>query len=600
MADAEKLQEIEDDITIRPNYFAGQYLLEDDFKSEQNYHIDRQRSHNRLLHVSGIAKGLKVSTEQNLTVKVSGGTAFDSRGRQIILLKDKTVDLVKEANNNKPIKDGAYILSIRYSEENTEQQGEETFTTTRVQEKPEFVLSLSPKKNADTILLAELQIQGKAVKSIDHKNREYSGINLPNDDGKGVTLRVKSEDQNQAILEGSLRITKDLYVDGTCSIHGTGTTYISGTVHIVTSLGIGKETHGIYVNQIVNSISEDLKTDKADAKALLTVKAAVDYADTKASKNGDIKENFTAAHLTVKQLTINNKEITAISEIISESGDESKTVIPTCAAVKAYVDSSKEKDVKQEYKWNEEEKCGELEVTWEGIGNNFLVPITMRRTPKMMIIPKGLETGKIQIILVAEGRDVTVERTEKGIICKCGEDEKGKYDRTPKDYIEHVYPDLKWWSWSEWFPDLVYNLAMKGKREWQEVCDRLREMEKETTESRDQKKNEEDDGLKVAEWLALCVVAAIRKRWYYNKKISSISLIDVKYDDGHEKLVVDSTYKDVSLPTSLDAQHQLQSDQVKEVIREIREYRESAAKEEREPTKEEHDEMWSAVLLRTP
>ncbi|HEY9295065.1 MAG TPA: hypothetical protein VIQ31_01595, partial [Phormidium sp.] len=185
MSDAEKSQEPAEESAKRPNYFAGQYLLEEDFKSEQNYHIDRQRRHNRLLHVSGIAKGLTVSNNQGLTVKVAAGTAFDSQGRQIILLYEKAVDLL-EANNKNPIKDGEYTLSIRYSEELTDKQGEDEFTTTRVQEKPEFVLSSSSAKHDDTISLAKLTIKGKNV-TIDQKVREYSGINLPTEDGKGVT-----------------------------------------------------------------------------------------------------------------------------------------------------------------------------------------------------------------------------------------------------------------------------------------------------------------------------------------------------------------------------------------------------------------------------
>jgi hypothetical protein len=302
-ADAVKLQKIEEDITIRPNYFAGQYLLEEDFKSEQNYHIDRQRSHNRLLHISGIAKGLKVSKNKDLKVSVAAGTAFDSQGRQIILLKDKTVDLEIEAYNKKTIEDGDYILSIKYSEELTEQQGDEKFTNTRVQEKPEFVLSKSPNKDCDNILLAGLNIQDKEVKNIATENREYSGINLPNDDGKGVTLRVKSKEPKMAILEGSLRITGDLNVVGVCSLKGK-LTYISQTLHVNGSLGIGVSP--IYVTRIVNSISDErLKTEKEKVESLLTVKGVVDYADTKANKNGGSEVDFNAANLSVETLSIN-------------------------------------------------------------------------------------------------------------------------------------------------------------------------------------------------------------------------------------------------------------------------------------------------------
>ncbi|MBD1894740.1 hypothetical protein [Coleofasciculus sp. FACHB-129] len=299
MPDAQTPKKTEEGIVKRPNYFAGQYLLEDDFKSEQNYHIDRQRRHNRLLNVSGIAEGLTVSKHQDLTVKVSARTAFDSQGRQIILLDEKAVDLVQEANNNNTIEDGDYTFSIRYSEELTDLQGDEKFTNTRVQEKPVFVLSSSSSTPDDTIALAKLTIKEKNVTEIAPDVRQYSGIYLPAEDGKGVTLRARGvEFPNEAILEGSLKITERLVIGGKGYFHD---------VHIVGPFQLGN-VHNIKpvirVNNIVNEISEGTQ-DNAD-KALPTVKAAVDYADTKAKKNGDSNENFTAAQLTATQLTINN------------------------------------------------------------------------------------------------------------------------------------------------------------------------------------------------------------------------------------------------------------------------------------------------------
>ncbi|MGL4499428.1 MAG: hypothetical protein ACRCU2_10250, partial [Planktothrix sp.] len=82
------LNEIDNPTNKRPNYFGGQYLLEDDFQLEQQYHIDRQRRHNRILHISGIAEGLNITNANGLAVDVSAGTAIDNQGRQIVLLRD--------------------------------------------------------------------------------------------------------------------------------------------------------------------------------------------------------------------------------------------------------------------------------------------------------------------------------------------------------------------------------------------------------------------------------------------------------------------------------------------------------------------------------
>lgn len=207
----------------RPNYFAGQYLLDDDFRLEQDYHIDRQRWHHHLLHISGIAEGLKVNKgEGNLVVNVSEGSAIDSQGRQIILLDSQKVDLIKSySSSNASIPDGTYTLYIGYSEQKTDQQaaGEEN-TSRRWQEEPEF--NLSSAGLTDFIPLAKLTINSNAVSdNIDNSVRFYSGLRLPSPDGE-MTLRSKSDGtQSLAELKGSLSIAGTLSVTGNV---GIGTT----------------------------------------------------------------------------------------------------------------------------------------------------------------------------------------------------------------------------------------------------------------------------------------------------------------------------------------------------------------------------------------
>ena len=46
--------------TEHPKYFAGQYLLEEDFRLQHKYLSDRFRYQNQSLHVSGIIEGLEV------------------------------------------------------------------------------------------------------------------------------------------------------------------------------------------------------------------------------------------------------------------------------------------------------------------------------------------------------------------------------------------------------------------------------------------------------------------------------------------------------------------------------------------------------------
>ena len=72
----------------RLNYFVGEVLSADDFRSEQNYHRDRQRRHNLHCHGVGVVEGLKVSTVRKNSgwlVAIGPGVAIDPAGNEIEL-----------------------------------------------------------------------------------------------------------------------------------------------------------------------------------------------------------------------------------------------------------------------------------------------------------------------------------------------------------------------------------------------------------------------------------------------------------------------------------------------------------------------------------
>jgi hypothetical protein len=76
----------------RPNFFTGRLLVADDLEQEQQYHIEKQRLHNRTLHGSGIVAGLAVS-QQNTILHVGAGLALDCLGREIVVPEHLEVDL---------------------------------------------------------------------------------------------------------------------------------------------------------------------------------------------------------------------------------------------------------------------------------------------------------------------------------------------------------------------------------------------------------------------------------------------------------------------------------------------------------------------------
>ncbi len=77
----------------RLNYFTHQFLREQDFKDEQDYHVEMRRRHNRLFHSWGIVEGLEVHRKGEHEITINPGIAIDGQGREIVLLSSVTRDL---------------------------------------------------------------------------------------------------------------------------------------------------------------------------------------------------------------------------------------------------------------------------------------------------------------------------------------------------------------------------------------------------------------------------------------------------------------------------------------------------------------------------
>lgn len=69
----------------RLNYFTHQFLREQDFKAEQEYHVGMRRQHNLLLHGWGVVEGFDVRKKSDYEISIEPGTAIDNQGREIVL-----------------------------------------------------------------------------------------------------------------------------------------------------------------------------------------------------------------------------------------------------------------------------------------------------------------------------------------------------------------------------------------------------------------------------------------------------------------------------------------------------------------------------------
>ncbi|MDB9496283.1 hypothetical protein PN441_05205 [Spirulina major CS-329] len=185
----------------RPNYFPGQYLLDEDFELAHRYLSDRQRYVNSRLHLAGIVEGLEVEAIAGQPeVVIKSGTAIDGEGNLVILPEDVTRKI-----------NGLGWLCLRYHQEpKILQQPEIPDSFTRFEEAPLLTLEAIHTDDAQTITLAKVSlVEGQVV--IDSTVRQYSGVRLPSAT-QDITLRSNGQDLN---IQGNLTIAGALQLGET-------------------------------------------------------------------------------------------------------------------------------------------------------------------------------------------------------------------------------------------------------------------------------------------------------------------------------------------------------------------------------------------------
>jgi predicted acyltransferase (DUF342 family) len=214
----------------RTRFFDGQFLTDQDFVDEQKYHLDRQRRHQRLLHVSGICEGLQVRATGDNTVTVDPGTAVDPDGRTLALAGAVAVDLPAGTFNGKT----GVTVYLTYQELTTDQQkGRGSADDTRWLERPAVVTSLPGAlwtESSEPVPLARLSLDSRGVVTVDAGVREYSGVRLPGAAADAPTLRATPA--GEVRLNGSLTVDGDAGVGGDVTLEAGRKISASGRLHI--------------------------------------------------------------------------------------------------------------------------------------------------------------------------------------------------------------------------------------------------------------------------------------------------------------------------------------------------------------------------------
>lgn len=117
----------------RDRYFHGMLMTDRDFREEQNYHIEKRKLHNRMLHGWGVVCGLgiKATVPESSTVIITPGMALDCWGNEIHVCDDFEVDFgdvcsETKTNETNPCEekgaaqDCKYYVGIKYAEISTD------------------------------------------------------------------------------------------------------------------------------------------------------------------------------------------------------------------------------------------------------------------------------------------------------------------------------------------------------------------------------------------------------------------------------------------------------------------------------------------------
>jgi hypothetical protein len=111
----------------RINFFKGLFMKTEDWQKEQQYHMEKQRFHNKYLHTPGVVpdclEGLKVSvSDTGDKLIVAPGYAIDGEGRNLYVPEAKEILIPDLQSFNPPT---TIYISISYNE-NLEDRRENT------------------------------------------------------------------------------------------------------------------------------------------------------------------------------------------------------------------------------------------------------------------------------------------------------------------------------------------------------------------------------------------------------------------------------------------------------------------------------------------
>jgi hypothetical protein len=216
------------DLVKRLHYFNRQFLRAPDFTAEQDYHVQHERDHMRLLHTAGIAAGLEVPDPPAgaTAVTVNAGVAYDGQGRRIVLADNQSFELADVAAGE------AVFVTIAYDETETDPTDETGVSgNTRWTEQPLIEKLAAAPANPNKLVLARILRDGTTI-SIDRSQRRVAGVKVGDMQAPSLTLTSDAISPSgwltmnlgapgRADVMGDLQVTGNLVVQGETTVVST-------------------------------------------------------------------------------------------------------------------------------------------------------------------------------------------------------------------------------------------------------------------------------------------------------------------------------------------------------------------------------------------
>jgi len=152
----------------RVNFFKGLFMKTEDWKKEQQYHMEKQRFHNKYLHTPGVVpdclERLRVTvSETGNKLIIAPGYAIDGEGRDLYVPEPKEIDIPDLQSFNPPT---TIYIAIRYAENPQDKRENETNPMysgyAYLSEDPQVEITSQEPDNHENIELARVRLSENA------------------------------------------------------------------------------------------------------------------------------------------------------------------------------------------------------------------------------------------------------------------------------------------------------------------------------------------------------------------------------------------------------------------------------------------------------